>query len=79
MAELNPQPLPPREIVRVYVSSDLTYNLEKMQKITAEVLGRLGCGGCHSGRILDFVHLDEFVVDAKTLKVNPVLPGRTFG
>ena len=49
------------------------YDLEKMQKVTANVLDRLGCGGCHSGRVLDFVHLDEFTVDPKTLDVTEVV------
>ena len=46
MAELNPQPLPPGEIVRVFVPARVTYNLESMQKVTASVLDRLGCGQC---------------------------------
>ena len=71
MPELNPQPLPPLgERVRVYVPQDATYNLEKMNKITASVLSKLGCGACHSGRVLDFVALNEFIVNPKTLEVN---------
>jgi hypothetical protein len=62
MAELNPQPLPPRDVVRVFVPTKVMYNLESMQKVTASVLDRLGCGQCHSGRILDFQSLDNFVV-----------------
>jgi hypothetical protein len=72
MAELNPQPLPP---VQIYVSRDVTFDLEKMQKITATVLEKLGCGGCHSGRILDFVQLDQFAVDPATLEVQEVFGG----
>ena len=78
MGELNPQPLPPRGSVRVYVNGDVFYNLEKMQKITAEVLGRLGCGGCHSGHVLDFLHLQEFVVNPQTLEVEEILGGKRF-
>jgi len=62
MAELNPQPLPPRDAVRVYVPTKVAYDLESMQKVTRSVLERLGCGQCHSGRILDFQTLDNFVV-----------------
>jgi hypothetical protein len=62
MAELNPQPLPPRAVVRVFVPTKVTYDLESMQKVTRSVLERLGCGQCHSGRILDFQTLDDFVV-----------------
>lgn len=70
MSELNPQPLPPRSTVSVYVPSRVLYDLDAMQKITAEVLGKLGCGGCHSGRILDFLELEQFVVNPETLEVS---------
>ncbi len=71
MSELNPQPLPPR--VRVYVTHDVAYDLKKMNAITASVLGKLGCGGCHSGRFLDFVTLQDFVVNPQTLGVQEVV------
>lgn len=80
MNEINPQPLPPgADRVRVYVSQGALYDLGKMNKITANVLGRLGCGGCHSGRILDFIALDEFVVNPVTLEAHEVLAGRQIG
>lgn len=72
MAELNPQPLPPVDRVRIFVQHDVAYDLQKMNRITAAVLGKLGCGGCHSGRILDFVTLRDFVVNPKTLEVNEI-------
>jgi hypothetical protein len=78
MAEqLNPQPLPPGEMVRVYVPSRVAYNLEAMQKVTASVLDRLGCGQCHSGRILNFQSLDTFVV-GENLDVRAIMPGEGF-
>ena len=73
MANLNPQPLPP---VRIHVTSDVLYDLDKMQKVTATVLEKLGCAGCHSGRVLDFIHLDEFVVNPQTLELQNVVGGR---
>jgi hypothetical protein len=77
MPELNPQPLPPRAgVVRVNVPMSVAYDLEKMQKVTASVLEKLGCGGCHSGRILDFVHIDEFVVNPSTLEVDEFIGQR---
>jgi hypothetical protein len=75
MAELNPQPLPPRSTVSVYVPTKVLYDLDAMQKITASVLGKLGCDGCHSGRILNFLELEHFVVDPKTLEVNEISGG----
>lgn len=73
MNELNPQPLPPHaERVRVFIPNEVAFDLNKMNKITADVLKKLGCGGCHSGRILDFVSLQHFVVNAKSLEVHEV-------
>jgi len=71
---LNPQPLPPRE-VRVMLTRDVAYNLGKMQKVTASVLERLGCGGCHSGHVLDFRIIQDFVVNPKTLDVQEATAG----
>jgi len=76
MAGLNPQPLPPGRI-SIQVPSKALYDFESMQKITAQVLEKLGCGGCHSGRILDFTELSQFVVNPETLEVN-ALPGMRF-
>ena len=36
-------------VVRVNVSAETLYNLEATQQLTRAILGRLGCGGCHSG------------------------------
>jgi hypothetical protein len=61
--------------VRVLVPNEVAYDLKKMSKVTASVLGKLGCGGCHSGRILDFVQLEDFVVNPQTLEVRETLQG----
>lgn len=75
MPDINPQPLPPGgERIRIYVTSDTAFDLKKMNKITANVLGKLGCGACHSGRLLDFVTLQDFVVNPQTLDVHEVVP-----
>jgi hypothetical protein len=76
MSELNPQPIPPGSQISVYVPTNVLYNLEAMQTITQSVLDKLGCGGCHSGRILNFVELGAFVVNPKTLEVDE-LHGRS--
>jgi len=78
MPELNPQPLPPGDRVRIFVSQEVAYHLAKMQKITAAVLGKLGCGGCHSGRSLDFVTLQDFVVNPQTLEIKEVVGPQGF-
>jgi hypothetical protein len=73
---LNPQPLPPK--VRIAVTRDVAYDLNKMQKVTATVLGKLGCEGCHSGHILEYLLVQDFVVNPKTLDVQETL-GPSFG
>lgn len=68
--QLNPQPLPPApaDRVRVYVNGDISYDLKAMNKVVANVLGKLGCGHCHSGRILEFIDIREYVINPKTLE-----------
>jgi hypothetical protein len=70
---LNPQPLPPK--VRIMLTRDVAYDLGKMQKVTASVLNRLGCGGCHSGHLLEFLVIQDFVVNPKTLDVEEAMGG----
>ena len=71
MANLPQDPFPMRPI-NIYVPREVDFDLKKMAKVTENVLTRLGCGGCHSGRILLFHHLEDFVVNAKTLEVEEV-------
>ena len=78
MADLNPQPLPPREVeVTVHVPTAILGNIEAFQKVQASIFDRFGCGGCNSGVIIDFQHLKEFYV-TPNLEVHPVLPGAQF-
>ena len=67
MADLNPQPL--------YVATKTLYDIEAMQKVTAQVLDKLGCPGCHSGRVLDFIELEQFVVNPESLEVTEIRGG----
>jgi hypothetical protein len=52
-------PMPGRPI-HVTVPVSLSFDLEKMQKLTREVLGKLGHVGCHSGFDLRFNHEIDF-------------------
>ncbi len=50
MSELNPQPLPPREVaVTVHLPGAVLGDLESFQKVQASIFDRFGCGGCNSG------------------------------
>ena len=71
--KLPTDPVPWRR-VNIYVTRDVAFNLDKMFQITKDVLGKLGCDQCHSGRILDFHIIEDFVVNPKSLEVTE-LPG----
>lgn len=75
---IGPDPVPWRgqERVTVYVPHDVAYNFEKMTALTKNLLGKLGCDGCHSGRVIDYHVVRDFVVNPKTLQVDEYLPGQ---
>lgn len=78
--DLPQDPIPARvERVQVFVTRDVLFNLEKMTKVTKQVLGKLGCDNCHSGRRLDFIEIQDFVVNPKTLDVQEVVGRNQFG
>jgi hypothetical protein len=56
--------------VRVVVPTEVLFNFDKMQKVTANVLGRLGCPSCHSGFDIRFLRETDFLVNVKTLDVH---------
>ena len=60
--------------MNIYVTRHVAFNLDKMSQITKDVLGKLGCDQCHSGRILDFHIIEDFVVNSMSLEVTE-LPG----
>jgi hypothetical protein len=64
--------------VNIYVSKEIAFDIDKMSKITKSILGRLGCEGCHSGRLLLYHTLEDFVVNPRTLEVEE-LGGIGFG
>ncbi len=70
MAELNPQPLPPRAIT-VHVPAGVLYDIEAFQKVQRSVLGHAGCPGCTSGGHFIWQTYGEYVVDP-SLEVRPV-------
>ena len=72
------QALQRQDRVTVYVTRDVAFNLSKMNELTKNVLGKLGCDGCHSGRLIDYLIVEDFVVNPKTLQVDELIPGRQF-
>ena len=66
-------PMPGRE-VRIFVSPKVAGNAEQMNRVTKEILGRLGCGTCHSGFNLRFILQEDFAVD-ENLNVRSVAAG----
>ncbi len=59
------------KVVNVTVAPTHFHDLESMQKITAETLGILGCGGCHSGWDIRWLLEREFHVNPE----GNVVPG----
>ena len=55
----------PDRVVRVAVPAKVAFHLESMHKVTASVLGRLGCPACHSGWDIRFDIFRSFAVDEK--------------
>lgn len=62
--------------VSVYVPRDVAFDFVKMTDVMKRVLGKLGCDGCHSGRLIDIQILEDFVVNPKTLQPEEILPGQ---
>lgn len=57
--------------IRVTVPATAMYDLDQMQKIQREVLGRLGCPACCSGFDIRFDLARRFMVD-EDLVVRPM-------
>jgi hypothetical protein len=53
----------PERAVRVAVPAKIAFDIGSMQKVTAGILGKLGCPGCHSGWDIRFMLERSFVVD----------------
>jgi len=50
-------------VVRVTLPTEVYYNLDKLQKVQKEILGRLGHSMCYSGFDIRWDHEKYFVVD----------------
>ncbi len=57
--------------VTIAVPVGVGNDIDKLNKVTREILGRLGCDGCHSG--YDF----RFVIE-RDFRVNPALEIQEF-
>jgi hypothetical protein len=61
MAELNPQPLPPR-VINVELPHTIMNDLESFQKVQASLLDLAGCPQCTSGIQFRFRQYENFFV-----------------
>lgn len=52
-------------LVRVSIPAKVAFDLKSLQRVTAQVLGQLGCEACHSGFDIRFDVVRDFVVDEK--------------
>jgi hypothetical protein len=72
MARLPQNPIPDRT-VNIHISGGISNDLEKLQDVTRQVLGRLGCETCHSGYDIRYKHVLDYVVNPRTLEVEDLL------
>ena len=57
--------------ITVIVPDGIMRNLTKFQELQKNVLGKLGCRACTSGFDINWLTDEAFVVNPKTLDVNP--------
>ena len=50
-------------LVRVTVPFKVAHDLQSMHRVTAQVLGQLGCEGCHSGFDIRYDVVRDFIVN----------------
>lgn len=72
MNETQLKPQVASNVVTVRIPASVAYNFDQITKVTQNILGKLGCGGCHSGRDIRLVIEDYYRVDEK-LNVYPVI------
>ena len=60
------------EVVTVRLPHNLT-SLEQAHKVLANVLNKVGCGNCFSGRDIRFTHEIDYRVDPATLAVRETI------
>ena len=70
MAEINPQPLPPR-VINVELPHTILNDLESFQKVQASLLGLAGCPQCTSGIEFRFRQYENFFVSPEG-EISPV-------
>lgn len=69
---ISPSPNPSANVVRVSLPADVHNDLNKLQKVQQEILGKLGCPACCSGWDIRFTVQRQFVVD-NALTVNEII------
>ena len=62
----NPMP----GVIRVVVPVSVAGSFDRMQVVTKNVLGRLGCPACHSGFQLHFTHEEVFRFNEKAEQIH---------
>jgi hypothetical protein len=74
MSDLNPQPLAPKNAIRVSAPTSVLNDLKTFQKAQADILRRAGCPTCTSGLHLIWQAFTEYAVNDAG-DVSPVAPG----
>ena len=72
------RPGPKGQTVRVRLSADVAYNLDKLQRTTARLAELLGCKPCLSGARCYFEMIEDYVTNPQGELV-PDVPGAIRG
>ena len=62
----------PERAVRVVIPAEVAFDLGRMKTVLANLAERLGCAQCLSGVHCAFMIERDFLVDPKSLAVDPV-------
>jgi len=55
----------PAHYVHITIAANVAFDLASMQKVTASVLGKLGCPSCHSGFVLTYDIERQFIANER--------------
>lgn len=59
--------------VRITLPISVAYDLEKFQKVLANIARQVGCEACTSGVDITFLTARNWIVDPATLQINEVV------
>ena len=62
-------------VINVALPAKAAYDFDVMQKVTRELVGRLGCENCHSGYDFRFELISRYSVDPQDFQLREEIGG----